>query len=223
MAFQISLGEVDKARAVAEQALQRINYRYMMPMKKSFIYLGSHYSTDLINSAAFKFKCSTLDWVWILLSYLYASFFSIRIVTGPDLSAASACRWFQLVLPTLLSFMHTLSGFQKREGLWTTKHEGFLAWQMAKCLIRTAYSFWQSWTWSSNFVASAQKCVLPLCNTQAWALLAGRNERSSTFGRPDWTWKCNMARHQKRLSWKLSSVLSPTLTRKRCTWHLSQF
>lgn len=27
MAFQISLGEVDKARAVAEQALQRINYR----------------------------------------------------------------------------------------------------------------------------------------------------------------------------------------------------
>lgn len=28
MAFQISLGEVDKARAVAEQALQKINYRY---------------------------------------------------------------------------------------------------------------------------------------------------------------------------------------------------
>ncbi len=27
MAFQVSLGEVDKARAVAEQALQRINYR----------------------------------------------------------------------------------------------------------------------------------------------------------------------------------------------------
>jgi len=28
MAFQITLGEVDKARAVSEQALQRINYRY---------------------------------------------------------------------------------------------------------------------------------------------------------------------------------------------------
>ena len=31
MAFQISLGEVDKARAIADQALQRIHYRWLEP------------------------------------------------------------------------------------------------------------------------------------------------------------------------------------------------